>query len=397
MKKLDDTNIIDTLSSYNENYSTQTHDWTTDSIGTAILTKTPITEIISLASKLISFRSTAENHEERESIVALASNYMKDLTVDVYESNAIKSLLVHNNKPGTKHFKILLNGHLDVVPGKDEQYVPYEKNGRLYGKGAYDMKAAVAVMMTLLKELNKDIHYPIALQITSDEEQSGINGAKYQVDQGVRGEFILSGECGSNFHIKNEAKGGYFLRLLAEGKASHGAYPWNGDNAISKLYRVLHKIHEKYPSPQEESHNTTVSVTKIHSTNNATNRIPDHCEAGLDIRYTVADTDIIDRIKSLLPKDIALEIIVSWPPLKTAADNKYIQLLKSISQPVLQKDLPLVMGHGTSDLMRFAGTGCDGIEFGPIGGNQHQDDEWVDIQSLADYYQILKKFLLSVK
>ena len=71
------------------------------------------------------------------------------------------SLLIHNQKkPGTKKFKIILDAHLDVVPGKDYQYKPYEKDGKFYGRGAYDMKAPGAAEILVLKNWRKKFHIP---------------------------------------------------------------------------------------------------------------------------------------------------------------------------------------------------------------------------------------------
>ena len=64
---------------------------------------------------------------------------------------------------------------------------------------------------------------------------------------------------------------------------------------------------------------------------------------------------------------------------------------------ILKKDIPLISGHGTSDARFFTNVGNDAIEFGPAGSGGHKNDEWVEIESILQYYQILKNFLLSVK
>ena len=98
-----------------------------------------------------------------------------------------------------------------------------------------------------------------------------------------------------------------------------------------------------------------------------------------------------------MPNGVTQEIEAHYSPLDTQKDNKYLLLLKEACKTVLMQPARLRNAHATSDIVRFAEAGCDGVEFGPIGGNQHTDNEWVCLQSLSDYYLILKQFLLSIK
>jgi len=70
--------------------------------------------------------------------------------------------------------------------------------------------------------------------------------------------------------------------------------------------------------------------------------------------------------------------------------------LRNSTLNVRGKEYPLRFAHATSDATYFSAVGCDAIEFGPVGEGAHQDNEWVDIQSLYDYYQVLKNFLLEL-
>lgn len=356
----------------------------------------PLDDILTLAKEFILIPSAGDDLEEKEKILALAKGTLQGFTVETFNKQIRPSLLIHNQPEGTKQFKIVFNVHLDVVPGSDEQYIPLEKDGKLYGRGAYDMKAAAATIIVLFKNLAKSVPYPLALQITSDEE-IGANGAADQVAEGVRADFVITGECGSNFKITHQTKGVCHIKLTANGTASHGAYPWLGDNAIMKLHKAIELITAKYPRPEEEAFVTTVNVTRIATTNNATNRIPDQAEAYLDIRYIPEDKDIYEGIKSLVPEGVTATVDTRCSPLDTPEDNEYVQLLKTIGKQVLNQEIQMRVAHASSDVIRFADAGCQGIEFGPIGSNQHTDGEYVDIKSLEDYYQILHKFLMSVK
>jgi succinyl-diaminopimelate desuccinylase len=358
----------------------------------------PLNEIVELTQSLIKIPSTAENITALNEAIRLVEHEVKDFTIKTFNSNGKPSLLIHNAAPDTKHFKIILNAHLDVVQGQKKQFEPMIKNGRLYGRGAYDTKAAVCVMIFLFKELARQVSFPLALQITTDEE-TGTLGAKKQVDEGYRADFIITGECGSNLTITNKAKGIRNAKLTALGKISHSAYPWRGENAIIKLQKALAVITEKYPLPTKESYTTTINITKITSNNEVWNRTPDHAEAYMDIRYMPEDKNIVQDLKDILPKDILFELIpeYTYSPIDTNQNNPYVLRLRSIGKKILNHDIDFRTAHATSDLVRFAAVGCEGVEFGPIGANQHADNEWIDINSLGDYYQILKQFLLSIE
>ena len=358
--------------------------------------ETPHEEILILAKKLIKIPTTADNIAGLNQAVVLSEQLMKGYTINKFSTDGKPSLLIHNAKPKTKQFTILLNAHLDVVQAEDSAFKPIQKDGKLYGRGAYDMKSAAAVIILLYQELARKLEYPIALQLTTDEEK-GSYGAKKHVDEGYRATFILTGECGSNFRITNQAKGVYHARLTATGTASHGAYAWKGDNAIMKLVAAITRIAAKYPNPTGETWETTVNITRLKTFNEATNRIPDEAQAHLDIRYNPENSTILSEIISLLPADVTLHVEAHYPPLNTKPNNPYLQLLHHASDSVLKREVGLRNAHATSDIVHFAEVGCAGVEFGPVGGNQHSDNEWVAIQSLSDYYQILKQFLLSIK
>ena len=139
--------------------------------------------------------------------------------------------MIYPQKTRPKKFKIILNAHLDVVSGREEQYKPYEKDGKLFGRGAIDMKGAAAVEILVFKEVAKRVSYPLALQLVTDEEIGGFCGTKYQIEKGVRADFVIAGEP-TDFGVNNKAKGIIWLKIKTKGKSAHGAYPWRGKNAL---------------------------------------------------------------------------------------------------------------------------------------------------------------------
>jgi succinyl-diaminopimelate desuccinylase len=352
-------------------------------------------ELLPLAKKLIEIPSVSGDLTNLLQALKLAKEQLTDFAVLPFVSNNIPSLLYTNQQQYPKKFKILFNAHLDVVPAKKDQFIPFEENGKLYGRGAYDMKAAAAVMIVLFKELAPKLSYPFGLQIVTDEEPGGYDGAKYQVEQGVRSEFVITGES-TNFRIINEAKTRVTIKLTAAGKASHSAYPWLGDNAIWKLQQVIHRIFELYPMPTQETNATTINVTQFSTQNDAYNRTPFHAEAVLDIRYVNEDKEILKYVQALLPEDIKMEILLQFDRHLTDPNSPYIQRLQEAANK-LGMQVPLALAHGTSDMPYFSAVGCEAIEFGLRGGGHHGLGEWVDIESIFQYYEVLKAFLLDIE
>lgn len=351
-------------------------------------------DILSLAKKFISIPSVTGDLSSSKEIIEIAKKELSGFQIRDFESDGFPSILVSNKKNPPDQYRILLNAHLDVVTGNAKQYAPEIRNGKLFGRGAYDMKGAVATMIALYKKIANKVDFPFGIQITTDEEVGGANGTAHQIKKGIRADFVITGE-GTCFKIVNESKAIMRFKLQAKGRNSHSAYPWLGENAIVKMQKAIASINEKYPQTTSEYNGTTVAVTSI-STNNAIyNKIPDHCEAILDARV-IADEKMVllQNLKELVRDEIGIELIEDSDPHKTKPDSIFIKKLKNITKNILNHETTLCRAHGQSDARYFSAIGCEGIEFGPIGGNHHAEDEWVDIKSLEDYYKILEDFLL---
>lgn len=356
-----------------------------------------LNKILSFSKQLISVPSTKENPDELKRVLELAKKEVgSGFTVEDFKNNDVSSCLIYNTSKRPNKFKIILNAHLDVVPAKPEQYKPFEKNRKLHGRGTYDMKAAAAVEILVFKELAKKLPYPIALQLVTDEEIGGFNGTKYQIDKGVGSDFSIAGE-GTNLAVKNKAKGIVWAKIKTYGKTGHGAYLWQGKNAIWKMIDVLNKLKTVFPEPKKEIWKTTINVAKIETTNQTFNQVPDNCILGIDIRYIPEDDKkIVGKIKKLLPKGAAFELMLKEPAQFTSEKNQYLEILRNSATKVIGKKAGIIVKHGASDIRHFNRVGCDGIEYGPTGEGLHTDNEWVDIKSLENYYNILRGFLIAI-
>lgn len=298
---------------------------------------------------------------------------------------------------GSGEQTIIFNGHVDVVSGKMEQFIPLEIDGKLYGRGAADMKAGVAAMMVAMKQLNSlKLPTKVQLQIVSDEEIGGMNCSGYLADQGYRGDFVICSEP-TQLGIGLQAKGVLRLDIEINGKSAHGSRPWEGINAIERAFHEYEKIltlpflkesSEFYASP-------SINLAKIQG-GDAYNKVPEKCVCSLDIRYLPTQTveQIVAEIESVV--DGTVYVIQSGIPVKTEADSPYIKSLSSIIEKHLKKEAHIFGQHGSADTTFFAAYGIPAIEFGPSGANWHGDDEYVILKTIDQYTQMLVEFVKEV-
>jgi succinyl-diaminopimelate desuccinylase len=355
----------------------------------------PLSNIINLSKELIALRSTKDNIPAiHDALDRIKQELQGHYPIEEFESNGLRSILVHNTRATRRDFKIILNAHLDVVPAKDEQFQPHIEGDKLYGRGAYDMKAATAVMVYLFKNLANRLPYPLALQIVTDEESMGTYSTKYQIDQGLRAEFVISGE-NSGLHIKNMTKGMLWFKLHATGITGHGGYPWRGKNALWKLHDALDKIKKLYPVPDDEVWATTVNLARIETPTIVFNQIPDQATALFDVRFIPQDKKtILENIRNAVEPEVEVEVEAYDSSQYADPENKYVQILQKSVEDITQRKSDLIYSHAASDIRLYNAIDIDGVEFGPDGAGQHSDHEWVSIKSLEEYYFILEKFLL---
>src|SRR3989344_821989 len=209
-------------------------------------------QILTLTKDLISIPSVKEKPQALKDVLERSLQEVSEYTIERFEKNGVLSALVYLGQVRPKRFKVILNAHLDVVPGREEQYKPSEKDGRLYGRGTIDMKAAGAMEILVFKELAKTVPYPLGLQLVTDEEIGGMNGAKHQMEEGVLCDFMIAGEP-TDFGVNNKAKGVVWATVKATGKTAHGAYLWNGKSAVWILHQFLTKLKRAFPVPKKET------------------------------------------------------------------------------------------------------------------------------------------------
>lgn len=266
-------------------------------------------DLLDPIKQLVSIPSTADNRTALREAYNFMAEFVRanapSVVIEEFESNGTPSFLAYRAGQRPGRFHVLLNGHVDVVHGDAAMFKPYTENGKFYGRGTHDMKAACIVLAKVFCEYVDKVPYALGLQIVCDEETGGFDGTLHQIQQGVRSDFVVTGESGrtlSSHEIANEAKGIVVADVVLNGRSSHSAYPWRGDNAATKATRFVHLLHSRFPETLEESNSTTFTVTSISAESASLSRTPNTAIVRLDIRYTPGDPNFRskDHFKALI-------------------------------------------------------------------------------------------------
>ncbi len=194
--------------------------------------------------------------------------------------------------PGQSEETVIWNGHLDTVPYGDpknwdsDPSVPTEKEGKIYARGASDMKSGLAAMAYALTHLPNPPKKSIQFIGTCDEEKGGI-GARRVVEENqlCQSDFMIIGEP-TDLRPGIAQKGCLWLRIRIMGATSHGAYPEKGVNAIHYLFRLADKLKDYVSNFRHPVLGASTAQVNWISGGAAYNMTADLCQAVLDIRMT---------------------------------------------------------------------------------------------------------------
>lgn len=270
---------------------------------------------IALLKEILAIPSV--NGADNEGAVAeFIANYLKEKHIDAFvqqidetHANIIAKL------EGKSSETVVWNGHLDTVPyGNTEEWntdpsIPVEKNGRIYARGASDMKSGLAAMVYLLGKIGESGEKPeqtILFLGTCDEEKSGLGAEKIleEIDLSS-GSLLLIGEpTGCKLGVAQ--KGCIWAQLNISGKTSHGAYPKEGYNAVEYGMKIVRRIKKWVTEYEHQLLGTaTAQVTMIQG-GIAPNMTPDFAEILLDIRIVpgIFAEDVEKKIKKICREEV---------------------------------------------------------------------------------------------
>jgi len=349
--------------------------------------------VLRLTQDLIRFKTM---HGAPDEIRRCAGFIADDLNAcgiahQTFEHNGYPSILV---LPRANYAPVLLMSHIDVVDAPDALFDPVEKDGCLFGRGAIDDKYAAALSLVLLKEQVNQLKktgrgidsLPFGILITGDEEVGGHDGAK-TVLADVKVDFCIALDGGTLNKVVSREKGLLTLKLIARGKAAHGARPWLGDNAIENLIADYGKIKAEFDISAPGHWHRTINFSRMQA-GQSFNQVPDRAEAIFDIRLTEADDP--EALLRLLQEKVTGELVVEQKePMFLGGESPYLDLLVE-----MYGDIIVGNEHGASDARFLSERGIRGIVWGPEGDSSaHTLDEHVRIDSLFSLYDRLDAFM----
>ncbi len=350
-------------------------------------------ELVGLAEKLISY-DTVEPDGVLEA-AGFVKGWLEARGIETSEEE-VRGLPVLRAEVGPSDATtVVLHGHLDVVPGLPGQFDPRVEDGRLYGRGAYDMKGALAAMMLTTAAMAEQDGVRVRLGIVGDEEseEEAERGSDHLVDGGFLGDFAITGEP-TDLQIGVEAKGVLALRLEVSGVAAHGATPWLGDNAVLRAHDVFRSI-ESLPFARQSSElfdRPSINLGRILG-GDALNKVPDRCVIDVDIRYLPEQDPetVLGQVREI--PDATVSKLFSRPPAVVDRDSRFVRALGDAAREHHDGEPMSVGRDGASDAVSFLRVGVPAVEFGPLGAGHHGPGEWVSVASLRAYGQTLETFL----
>lgn len=361
---------------------------------------------IELTQELVRINSENPPGNERE-IAKYIKDFLDDLKIFVelieFDKNRFDVVASIGTGKG-----LMFNGHMDTVPvGENWRYDPFEgriADGKIYGRGASDMKGGIASILSAVKNLSKEnIKRKLLLVFVADEEVA-LKGSEYlirskkEIFQDVK--YGIVGEC-TNLMIRIAQKGIVHLKVGFKGKSAHGSKPELGDNAIYKAADFIQEIRKLIEQLKKRRNivlgSGTINIGTI-SGGTKINVVPDFCDVEIDRRIIPGETPdyAIKQIKKILKKlklkaDIKL-VADSRLPMQLNKNLELIKILRGITKTRLLGE----SGYTEAELFyRDARVPC--VSCGPgISELAHVANEYIPIKNLQRATKIYEKLIRKV-
>ena len=317
-------------------------------------------------------------------------------------------------------------GHTDVVPSGPQEawasapFEPVVRDGRLYGRGAADMKSGVAAMVVALEDFvraNPKHSGTVALLVTSDEEGASIDGVRRVAEEfrrrGQRVDACVVGEPSSKQRlgdlVRIGRRGSLTGRLTVRGVQGHVAYPEKADNPIHAFASALDALTaERWDEGNDAFPPTSFQFSNLHAGTGADNVIPGELHAVFNFRFGTASTApaLRERTEAILQRNgvelgdgaSRLDWWLSGEPFATPAGPLRAATLAAIREQCgIEPELST--GGGTSDGRFIAPLGAEVVELGVCNASIHKIDEHVALEELERlpmlYGAVIERFARS--
>ena len=315
---------------------------------------------------------------------------------------------------GTGGRRLLFAGHTDVVPPGDlgnwtaDPFTPREADGRLYGRGAADMKSGIAAFVAAAAAIPEDAG-TVMLAITNDEEADAINGTDklmaWAEAQQHHFDFAIVGEPSSAAHLGDSIKigrrGSFSGSITVTGTQGHVAYPDKANNPLPVLARIVTALDTEIDTGTAHFPATNLEVTSIDVGNAISNVIPAAGSIRFNIRYndlwtpeTLADW-VRGRIATVDPAGAAVSFTIAGVPSRSFLSplSGDVDTLSDAIADITGRRPEFSTGGGTSDA-RFIAQYGPVVECGLVGPSMHKADEHIALSDLIGLTDIYRAFMV---
>jgi len=373
-------------------------------------------DTIKLTKELIKFKSISPSSEgSLEYLEQLLKNHKFECHLLEFGKQKVKNLYaVFKGGSGPN---VCFAGHTDVVPPGDEDgwdsdpFTAVEKDGKIYGRGAVDMKSAIAAyvsaVINFLKNKNFKFNGSVSFLLTADEEGEAFYGTKKVVEwlekNGIKLDFCLVGEPTNPLKlgemVKIGRRGSLNGVVTVNGKQGHVAYPDLAKNPIDGVLKICDQLKIQLDKGSKAFQPSNLVITSIDVNNMVTNLIPKKASIKFNVRFNdnFSSKNLVKLLHDRLNKtgeDYDLEVKVSGESFFNFSEKLTKAVITSIKK--VKKITPeLSTTGGTSDA-RFISKLCPVIEFGLIGKTMHQVNENIKIQDIKDLNCIYLNFIENI-
>jgi acetylornithine deacetylase/succinyl-diaminopimelate desuccinylase-like protein len=315
----------------------------------------------------------SDSHDDKRRVVNFTKGWLEDIGMDVsvHGEKSMPAICATNGEGG-----LILSGHLDTVPVGDmwTRKQGEVEGGKIFGRGSSDMKGAVASMLHASAALMKqDVVFSVFLTTDEEEKMTGAF-ALSKLDLLWKAKGVVIGEPTDLLPAYKE-KGISRFQLTTHGTAAHASQPWLGDNAISRMGRLLDKLARLPTVPEIQSEDLTVCVSMIKGGTKG-NVVPDHCQVEIDARfptpltYRKVRTIIMDQ---LMGEDYDIQMLYELEAYEADQNNELSRMMRELTGADL-----IVVPYATEAPV-YAAQNPNVIVCGPGGLNMaHVDDEYVE-------------------
>ena len=393
-------------------------------------------EIVKFTSELISIPTVNPPGENYERIVAVLEKRLKALGLSTRRYLTPPSVLKkYKIEKGSQRITLIarwdvgakktlhLNGHYDVVPvtsnWKTNPFKPVVKDGKLYGRGAEDMKSDIACTIFAVEAIKSQGLKPnvnIEFSFVPDEETGGMTGLGYLMGKGIlKPDYALSEGYWEDY-VSIGNKGVLWLEIEVKGRSCHGSSPYKGINAfekmleiggaIKKLEREISKRKTKYVTLDKRDRFATLVLGGEMKGGLKVNVVPDKASFTIDRRVLPeenldkADEEIRSAIEVIKRKDKSLKVkirVIAKDVPVVVKDRAILNAMGSAIKKIIKKRPKFAIQPGGTDLRFFIKKGIPSVGYGPSGGgNYHADNEHVFIDSLPTTTKVFAQFIMNL-